>query len=64
MNMRNNDIRNVAFQNNVKMYQIAEKLEIHYVTLNNKLRKELSMDDKQKIFKIINELTNKEENYE
>ena len=35
----NSDIRVCTFQNNIRMYEIAEKLGIHYVTLNNKLRK-------------------------
>lgn len=56
MNNMNSDIRIWAFQNNVRMYQIAEKLGIHYVTLNNKLRKELSTEEKRKIFNIIDEL--------
>lgn len=56
MNNPNADIRIWAFQNNVKMYQIADKLGIHYATLNGKLRKALSIEDKQKIFSIIDEL--------
>lgn len=60
MHKLNEDIRILAFQNNIKMYQIAEKLGIHYVTLNNKLRKELSKEEKKKIYNIIEELRNKE----
>ena len=56
MNSLNSDIRIWAFQNDIRMYQIAEKLGIHYVTLNNKLRKELSTEEKRKIFNIIDEL--------
>ena len=56
MNNLNLDIRLWAFQNSIKMYQIAEKLGIHYVTLNNKLRKELTAEEKQTIFDIIEEL--------
>lgn len=56
MNNMNSDIRIWAFQNNVRMYQIAERLGIHYVTLNNKLRKKLSTEEKRKIFNIIDEL--------
>ena len=56
----NKDIRISAYENNVKMYQIAEKLGMHYVTLNSKLRKELSNYEKQQIFQIIKEI--KEEN--
>ena len=60
MHKLNEDIRILAFQNNIKMYQIAEKLGIHYVTLINKLRKELPKEEKKKIYNIIEELRNKE----
>lgn len=56
MNDLNSDIKIWAFQNNIKMYKIAEKLGIHYVTLNSKLRKELSTEEKRNIFKVIDEL--------
>lgn len=56
MNNQNADIRIWAFQNGVKMYQIAEKLGIHYVTLNGRLRKQLPIEAKQEIFNIIDEL--------
>ena len=56
MNNNNYDIRIWAFQNGIKMYEIAEKLGVHYVTLNGKLRKTLSVEDKQKIYRIIDEL--------
>lgn len=49
----NLDIRMYAFQNNVRMYEIAKKLGIHYATLNNRLRKELSTEEKRKIFDVI-----------
>lgn len=56
MNNLNSDIRMWAFQNSIKMYEIADKLKIHYVTLNNKLRKELSTNEKQQLFNIMEEL--------
>jgi len=56
MNNINSDIRIWAFQNGIKMYKIAEKLGVHYVTLNGRLRKTLSAEDKQKIYSIIDEL--------
>ena len=62
MNNLNSDIRMRAFQNDVKMYEIANKLKMHYVTLNSKLRKELSTEEKQKIFTIIEELRNEKRN--
>lgn len=56
MNGNNSDIRIWAFQNNIRMYEIAEKLGIHYVTLSTKLRKELNTEEKQEIFKIIDQI--------
>lgn len=56
MNNLNSDIRMRAFQNDIKMYEIADKLKMHYVTLNSKLRKKLSTEEKEKIFDIIEEL--------
>lgn len=56
MNNLNSDVRMRAFQNDIKMYEIADKLKMHYVTLNSKLRKKLSTEEKEKIFDIIEEL--------
>ena len=64
MTQSNADIRFLAFKNNVKMYQIADELGIHYVTLSTKLRKQLDTNEKEKIYKIIYKLSNKEEHYE
>lgn len=62
MNCPNSDIKICAFQNDVKMYKIAARLGIHYATLNNILRKELSTEEKNKIFKIIDELKEETQN--
>lgn len=56
----NEDIRLIAFRNNVKMYQIADELGIHYVTLNGKLRKKLQEEERQQIINIINKLKKEE----
>lgn len=56
MNSNNNDIRIWAFQNNVRMYEIADRLGIHYVTLSTRFRKELNTEEKQEIFKIIDQI--------
>lgn len=56
----NNDIRIIAFKNNVKMYQIADELGIHYVTLNGKLRKKLQDEERQNILNIIEKLKKEE----
>lgn len=59
MNNLNSDVRIRAFQNDIKMYEIADKLKMHYVTLNSKLRKKLSTEEK--IFDIIEELKNEKQ---
>lgn len=59
MNSLNSDIRICAFQNNIKMYEIAAKLGIHYVTLNGRLRKPMSTEEKNEIFEIIEDLKKK-----
>ena len=56
----NDDIRIIAFRNNVKMYQIADELGIHYVTLNGKLRKKLQDEERQNILNIIEKLKKEE----
>lgn len=55
--MPNKAIRLYAFEKDVKMYQIADKLGIHYVTLNSKLRNKLSKEERLKLFSIINEIS-------
>lgn len=62
MNSLNSDIRIWAFQNDIRMYEIAKKLGIHYATLNAKLRKELSTEEKRKIFNVIDELKEEKRN--
>ena len=62
MNSLNSDIRVCAFQNDVKMYEIAAKLGIHYVTLNEKLRKPLSTKEKEKMFNVIEDLKEEKRN--
>lgn len=54
----NLDVRVYALQHGVKMYEIAQKLKVHYATLNNMLRVELPDWKKQQIFQIIDELAN------
>lgn len=56
----NMDIRLFAMKNGVKLYQIAKKLHIHYVTLNNKLRNELTKEKKDEIFNIIEQIKKEE----
>lgn len=54
--MANQDIRLMAAGSGVKLWQVAEALGIADCSLSRKLRRELSQDEKQKIFAIINRL--------
>ena len=55
--MMNQDIRRAAAGAGVKLWQIADALGIADCSLSRKLRKELSKDEKEKIFSIINRLS-------
>ena len=55
--MRNQEIRQAATAAGVKLWQIAEALGIADCNFSRKLRKELSQDEKEKIFFIIRELS-------
>lgn len=54
--MYNSDIRNKAKKYGVCLWQIAEKLNLTDSTFSRKLRKELSQEEKQKIFGIIDSI--------
>ncbi len=54
--MCNRDIRSAAGSRGVRLWQIAEALGIADCSFSRKLRKELSDDEKQRIFGIIEEL--------
>lgn len=60
MIQKNVAIRNAILDNNLKFWQIAEKLNINDGNFSRLLRKELTKDKKEEILKIIEEL--KEEN--
>ena len=55
--MRNEDVREYAKNKNVKLWWIAEKLSITDGMFSRKLRKELPNEEKQHIYKIIDELS-------
>ena len=57
--MANEDIRAIAKQYNVKLWQIADELSITDSNFSKKLRKELAPDEKAKILQIIDNLANK-----
>ncbi len=54
--MNNLDIKLEAAGAGIKLWQIAYKLGITDSSFSRKLRKELSLEDKQKIRKIISDL--------
>ncbi|MDE6933464.1 MAG: hypothetical protein K2P37_12335 [Oscillospiraceae bacterium] len=54
--MTNQDIRRTAAGAGVKLWQIAESLGIADCNFSRKLRRELSAEEKEKIFSIIREL--------
>ena len=54
--MKNNDIRLRAAGAGVKLWQIADELGIVDSSLSRKLRKELTKEEKEHIFTIIDKL--------
>ena len=55
--MRNQDIRRTAAAAGVKLWQIADALGVADCSFSRKLRKELPQEEKQKIFSIIQKLS-------
>lgn len=53
---KNNDIRTIAAENNIYLWEIADKLGVHESTLMRWLRKELSDEVKAKIMLAIKEI--------
>lgn len=59
--MKNLDIRNYAKQKNIMLWQISEKLGFsHETAFSRLLRHELQDDIKQQIYKIIDDLSQRE----
>lgn len=54
--MSNQDIRRTAAGAGVKLWQIADALGMADCSFSRKLRKELSPDEKERIFSIIQRL--------
>ena len=55
--MCNVDVRRAAAGNGVRLWQVADALGIADAQLSRKLRKELPDDEKQKIFAIIQKIS-------
>ena len=57
--MKNLDIRQEAKEAKVRLWQIAERIGVNDGNFSRKLRKELSVEEKNKIRAIISELSAK-----
>lgn len=53
---RNNEIRKKAKENGVHLWQLADKLGIHDSELSKKLRYELSIEEKEQLLTLIEEM--------
>ena len=60
MKIRNLDIRAAAKESGVRLWEIADELGILDVSFSRKLRKELSAEEKAKIYDIIAQLSDAE----
>lgn len=49
----NTEIRNAIFKNNIKKWEVANKLGVTDSTFSRMLRNEMSEENKKKILKII-----------
>ena len=55
--MGNNEIREIAKKNNVKLWQVADALEISEATLTRLLRRELPEEKRTHFIRIIRNLS-------
>lgn len=60
MKMANADVREATKQAGVRLWQIADELGINDGNFSRKLRKELSVEEKAKIYAIITRLSGAE----
>lgn len=60
--MSNQDLRATAKSKNVRLWEIAEKLNISEPTMTRKLRRELPPEEKAQIFAIIDEISAEKKN--
>lgn len=58
--MKNLDVRKYATERGVKLWQIAEQLNINDGNFSRRLRKELSNDEKERIKSIIDDIARNE----
>lgn len=55
--MKNIDVRKRIEDSGIKHWLLAEKLGIHETTFSRRLRKELSNEEKQRIYDLIDKTT-------
>ncbi|MDE7389367.1 MAG: hypothetical protein K2M82_00250 [Lachnospiraceae bacterium] len=60
--LANTDIRTMAKEKGVRIWEVAEIMKISDPTMTRKLRKELPDTEKQRIFTIIDEIAAEKEN--
>lgn len=53
----NEDIKNIAKENNIRLWRVAERLGVSDSNFSRMLRYKLSKEDREKILAIIKELT-------
>lgn len=53
----NEDIKNIAKENNIRLWRVAERLGVRDSNFSRMLRYKLSKEDREKILAIIKELT-------
>ncbi len=54
--MNNKDIRNLLKEKGIFHWQLADKLGISEATLTRKLRRELPIEEKEKLIKVIKKM--------
>ena len=54
--MKNIDVKNYATKRGVKLWEVAERMNIFDSSLSRKMRKELSQEEKDEIKRIIDEI--------
>ena len=62
MQIRNQEIRNSILKNNLKFWQVAEKLKLNDGNFSRLLRRELTREKKEEIMNIIEKLKEEQEN--
>ena len=59
--MNNQELRKLAAEKDVKLWQIADEIEIADTTFSKWMRKELSEDKKKRVYEAIHAISTKQE---